>query len=207
MEVSNLTTGKKPAPVAYPIHELLQNRWSGRAFASRPVEPEKLCAMLEAARWTASANNGQPWRFILATSDQPDEYARMLALLSERNRQWAQHAPVLLLTVASLIHESGYQNRHAWHDTGMALAQLTMQATADGLMVHAMGGFNVDAARETYAIPEGFDPVAVVAIGYYGKLEDLDEFNQGREIKERTRKPLSELVFSGTWQQSATLLK
>src|SRR5438477_3302228 len=104
----------RPALNEYPIHDLLRRRWSPRAFADRPIEPDKLRSLLEAARWAPSSYNEQPWAFILGTRDQPADYARVLGCFVEFNQGWAKSAPVLILTVAHLQFEKNQQpNRHA----------------------------------------------------------------------------------------------
>jgi nitroreductase len=88
--------------------------------------------------------NEQPWSFIVATKANKSDFDRLLGCLVEFNVQWAQHAPVLLLCVAKLTFEStGELNRHAFHDVGQAIANLTFQATVSGLVVHQMAGFDV----------------------------------------------------------------
>src|SRR3954451_10805439 len=86
----------------YPVHELIAKRWSPRAFADTPVEPEKLRSLFEAARWAASSGNEQPWRYIVATKSSQPEYDRLLSVLVERTQLWAKSAPVLALSVAIL---------------------------------------------------------------------------------------------------------
>ncbi len=93
---------EKPAETAYPIEELLRRQWNPRAFAERPVEPEKLASMFEAARWSASCFNEQPWTFIVATRDDAAEFARLLSCLVEGNQAWASRAPVQMVSVARL---------------------------------------------------------------------------------------------------------
>src|SRR4051812_34167210 len=116
---------EKLAPADFPIHDLLKRRWSPRAFADRPVEPEKLRSLFEAARWAPSSFNEQPWAFIVATKDKPDEFAKLLECLVEFNRSWAQAAPVVMLTVAHQnFNKNNQPNRHAFHDVGQAIAQL-----------------------------------------------------------------------------------
>ena len=132
----------KVAETRYPIHELLRERWSPRAFADRMVEPEKLRSLLEAARWAPSSSNEQPWSFIVATKEHAGEYERLLSCLVEGNVRWAQHAPVLMLSVATLVFERNQKpNRHAFHDVGLAVENLIIQGTALGLFVHQMAGF------------------------------------------------------------------
>ena len=119
---------------------------------------------------------------------------------------WAQHAPVLMLTAARLAFEhNGKPNRHAFHDVGLAVAQLTLQASALGLGVHQMAGFDGAKARETYRIPEGWEPVTAVAVGYFGDPGSLPEGLRERELGRRSRKPLAELAFAGGWGEPAGL--
>ena len=198
---------EKVAQTEAPIHDLLRRRWSPRAFSDRPVEPEKLRSLLEAARWAPSSYNDQPWAFLVATKEDPAEYARMLGVLVEGNIAWAQRAAVLMLSVARLNFErDGKPNRHAFHDVGLAVANLLLQATAMGLVAHQMAGFHVDKARELYAIPPGWEPVAAIALGYPGEPDSLPERIRERELAPRSRKPLEQFVFSGRWGRSSPLV-
>ncbi len=200
---------EKPAETEHPVHELFQRRWSPRAFDARPVEPEKLRSMLEAARWAASCFNEQPWSFIVAAKDdESDAYERLLSCLVEANALWAGRAPVLMISVARLTFaRNGKPNRHAFHDTGQAAAHLALQATASGLAIHQMAGFDVARAREQFNIPEGFEPVAAIAVGYPSDPEVLPEDLRAKELAPRTRRPLEEFVFGGDWEQPSPLVK
>ena len=151
----------------HPIHDLIRRRWSPRAFdPDRLVEPAKLRSIFEAARWAPSSNNEQPWRFIVATKDEPEEFGKVLACLVEKNQSWARHAPVLMIGATSLAFERNRQrNRHAFYDLGAAVAFLTMEATAQGLSLHQMAGFSPDKARETFSIPESAEAVVALALG------------------------------------------
>ena len=197
----------KPADTQYPIHDLLRRRWSPRAFDDRPVESEKLRSLFEAARWAPSSNNGQPWRFLVATKDNKAEHDRLLNCLVEGNQQWAYRAPVLLLSVAKLEFEDGSPNRHALHDTGMAAENLSLQASAFGLVAHQMAGFLIDQARADCKIPEGYEPVAMMAIGYPGDPALLSDRLRAREAQPRVRKSVTEFVYSATWEQPLPLLR
>jgi nitroreductase len=198
---------EKAADVTYPIEELLKRRWSPRAFADRPVEPEKLLSLWEAARWSASTANQQPWSFIIATKQDEAEYARLLSCLRENNQQWAMRAPVLMVSVAKLTFDAnGQPNRHAFHDVGLAVANLIVQATALGLSVHQMAGIYPDRVRELYGVPDGFEPVAGVVLGYVGDPAILPEDLQQRELAPRVRKPLESFVFQGTWGKTTPLV-
>jgi nitroreductase len=198
---------EKPANAQYPIHDLLKRRWSPRAFSDRRVEPDTLRSLLEAARWAPSSYNEQPWSFIVATKQDQAEYARLLSCLVEGNVLWAQHAPVLMVSVARVsFEENGEPNRHAFHDVGQAVANLTLQATALGLFVHQMAGFFPDKVRELYGVPKQFEPVAALALGYPGDPGSVPEKFRSRELALRERKPLTEFVFAGRWGETSPLV-
>ena len=196
---------EKPAVTDYPIHELIRRRWSPRAFASRPVEPEKLASLFEAARWAPSSFNGQPWHYIVATKDDEAGFAHLLNCLRPQNIQWAQHAPVLILAVAQLaISAERGPNRHAFHDVGLANENLVLQAVALGLVSHQMAGFFPDKARETFDIPEGYEALTAIAVGYPGNPEKLPPDTKARELQPRERRPLSAFVFADAWGHTWT---
>jgi nitroreductase len=177
-------------------------------LAERPVEPEKLLSLWEAARWSASCANQQPWYFIVATSEDAAEYARLLSCLRENNQQWAARAPVLLVSVAKLSFDANSQpNRYAFHDVGLAVANLIVQATALGLCVHQMAGFYPDKVRELYGVPDDFEPVAGIVLGYPGDPATLPEELLQREVAPRVRKPLETFIFQGEWGQTSPLAK
>jgi nitroreductase len=192
---------EKPAITTYPIHDLLRRRWSPVGFADRPIEPQKLQSLFEAARWAASSFNEQPWRFLVCPkANDPAGHRRLLACLAEANAVWAQHAPVLMLTVAKArFSHNDAPNRFAMHDVGQAIATLLVQATALGLSAHQMGGFDAAKARAAFGIPEGFEPAAAVALGYCGDPQALPDALRERELRPRERKPLADLVFEETW--------
>jgi nitroreductase len=196
----------KQAAADYPIHPLLRARWSPRAFADTPVEAAKLRSLLEAARWAASGGNGQPWHFIVATRTEPEQYAKLAACLNPGNAEWATSAPVLMLTVAKMTTSSGRPHRHAFHDVGLAVQNLSIQATALDLYVHQMAGFSVEDARLLYGIPDGYEPVTMLAIGYLGDPETLPEARRQQELSPRSRKALGEFVFEETWGRPAALV-
>src|SRR5258705_8772003 len=130
---------KAPAAVGSRLNALIPRRWSARAFADRPVEPEKLSSLLEAGRWAASSFNEQPWRFLVAPREDREGFERLLSCLVEVNQKWAKSAPVLILTAAKLYFErSDAANRHAFHDVGLATANVMLEAVALRLSVHAL---------------------------------------------------------------------
>ncbi|NLX37401.1 MAG: nitroreductase [Chloroflexi bacterium] len=184
----------KYTPIAYPISELIERRWSPIGFDSRPVETEKLLSLLEAARWAPSSRNEQPWRFIVGVRGQGDTFGLLADCLTGRNREWAPAAPVLVLTVAVTVFGSGKENLHATHDVGLATENLLLQCIACGLHCHPMGGFDGARARALLGIPKEAQPMAIVAVGYLGDGEHLSESLYGRDQRPRSRKPLIELA-------------
>lgn len=195
-----LPEAKRPA-LEYAIHPLLQHRWSPRAFSAQPLSAEAQHILMEAARWAASSSNRQPWRFIWIRREAEEAFARMIGCLSPGNRPWAQNAAALVLSVAA-VHPPGQErpNRHAWHDLGMAVAQLSLQATTMGLVLHQMGGFDPAAARTAYKVPAGFEPVAVIAIGHPGAADQLPEPYREREQAPRERAMQATFAYADTWQ-------
>lgn len=175
------------------IHELIEKRRSPRAYSTQALTNVQIESLFEAARWSPSGMNEQPWRYIYATSEQPDHYATLLECLVESNQVWAKNAPLLILSMAKMTDGEG-NARNGIYETGLANAQLTLQATSMDLYVHQMGGFSPAKACEVYQIPENFQPVVIMAVGYLGELSVLSEKLQAREVASRTRKSLTEIT-------------
>jgi nitroreductase len=193
---------EKPAPVSHPINELMRRRWSPRAFEEgRAVEREKILTMLEAARWAPSCFNDQPRFFLVFDGTDAEALARARGCLAEGNA-WALKSPVLMLSVArETFEKNGKPNRWAQHDTGLATENLLLQAVELGLAAHPMAGYDAERARNEFGIPDGFTPIAMIAIGYpyRGNLDDLDEKLRGKELAGRERKPIGAMAFAGRW--------
>ena len=195
----------KPANTDRPILDCLSQRWSPYVFDPRTVEDADWATLFEAARWAASSYNEQPWRFILVKRDDAG-YGEAVGCLMDANQGWAQHASGLIFTVVSRsFARNGNPNRVAEHDLGLAVGNLSAQATSMGLVVHQMGGVNLTKVRQTYSIPDGFDPVTAVAVGYAGDASGADAGLVERDASPRIRRALSESVFGPKWGSSATL--
>jgi nitroreductase len=191
---------EKPAETHHPIHDLLRQRWSPRAFSDRAVSHDLLCSLMEAARWAPSSSNEQPWNFLIATKETPAEYERLLSCLSENNQAWARLAPVLAISIANTVFaDGGETNRHAFHDVGLGVENLVIQATSLGLMVHQMAGFSPDKVRDLCELPADCEAVAAMAIGYPGDPSLLPDRLRQREFAPRSRKPITDFVFTGRW--------
>ncbi len=182
------------------IDPIFLNRWSPRAFSSEPIDDEVLMSVLEAARWAPSSFNEQPWRFLIARSE--EDRVRFVDFLLPMNQAWAKDAPVLLVIISKkTFSHNGTPNKVHHLDAGTASGYLMLQAVQNGLYVHGMAGFDDVKARETLNVPDDFDILAVYAIGQRGETSQLPEEMQEREVPSG-RKPLSELVMEGGFAQN-----
>jgi len=192
----------KLAKTKYGIHPLLEKRWSPRSFLEQSIEKDKLRRIFEAVQWSPSSMNEQPWRFIIGEKG-TETYEKIYDSLVDANKKWAKNAPVLIVSFAKKhfmdIHK---ENFHFLYDTGQAVAHLTFQATHEGLFVHQMGGFHFEKIKHYFNVPEEFYIVTVIAIGYLGSPEILDNVLKERENMERTRKDINEIVFTGSFNNS-----
>lgn len=199
---------QKTASTDHPIHELLAQRWSPYSFDERPVAPDDIRSLFEAARWAPSSYNEQPWSFIVASREEPSEFERLLSCLVEDNQEWAKAAPVLVLCVVGLrFARNGKENRAAVHDLGLAAANLVLEATARGLSVHQMIGIVPDRARDVYGIPKNSEAWTAMAIGYKGDPARLPEKLKERDLTPRQRKPLHQFVFAARWGDPSPLVQ
>lgn len=176
------------------VSPLFLNRWSPRAFSDRKVSDEELYAVLEAAHWAPSSFNDQPWRFIVAKTEEQLRVFR--SFLGDFNKQWADRAPVLIVLASDKLRANGEPNGAHAFDAGAAWASLALQATMKGLSAHAIGGFDREQARQALAVPDRYELHAVIALGYRGDKNSLPERIREREVPSG-RKPLSEVVFEG----------
>lgn len=187
-----------------PVNDLARARYSPRAFEDVPVPPDVLRRIFEAGRWAASAYNEQPWRWLVATRDDEEGFARLLSTLIPFNESWAKKAAVLAISIARLDFErNGKPNRHAFHDVGQAAASMALEAVANGIAIHQMAGFEPDRVRERGLLPPGYEAVAAIAIGYPGDPATLPDALRERETALRERRPLRDVVFGATFGQTA----
>jgi nitroreductase len=195
------TNRLKHAPAVEGVLPVFHQRWSPRSFADRAVSSSDLAKVFEAARWTPSSSNIQPWRFIVGLRG-TDTNSNIVSALMGFNQSWAGAAPVLILGVAHTASPRG-KNAYALFDLGAATYAITLQAASLGLSTHQMAGFDQAIARKALEIPEDYVIGSVVALGYQGEPEALaNEELVKRELAPRDRKPLKELVFSA-WDTPA----
>lgn len=202
------TPPQKLPATPHTLQRLIQRRWSPLGFdPERRIDNSTLLSILEAGRWAASSSNLQPWRFMVAPRHDQAEFQKMLSVIKEGNQPWAQHAAVLMVAVAHKYRKPGVANRHAGYDLGQAIAQMVLQALDHDIYVHQMGGFFPDKARETYNIPDEYEPYTAIAMAY--RTSDIGHLSDGhrqREAAQRERHRLADLVFSGVWAQPADFL-
>jgi nitroreductase len=195
-------------PVEKKVITPIAKRFSPRAYSGKHVEREKLLTVLEAARWSASSYNEQPWRFIVASKENPEAFQKLLSVANEWNQKWATLSPVLILTVAKKdFSHMAAKNNHAWHDVGQTVATLSLEAAQHDLYIHQMAGIDAAKAKELYNVPDDYEVVSLFTLGYVGDAKDLpEEFHKG-EKRKRERKPLSELVFENEFGKTSSLVK
>lgn len=181
-----------PRVAAHPIEEMFLRRWSPRAMSGAPLDEATLLRLFEAARWAPSGGNQQPWRFVYARAGTPG-FDKLLALLNESNRAWCVRAGALVALLSRTHTSQGKPSRSHGFDAGAAWLSLALQASALGLVAHAMGGFDTAAAQALLA-PDGASEVQVcIALGHPGDPALLSEHNRGREAPS-DRLPLEQLV-------------
>ena len=201
--MASIDPDTKIAPTQYNIHALIKKRWSPRAFSDKRVDPDLLRQLFDAARWAPSSFNEQPWRFVIASKDESEEYERLSQVLNDFNKKWATTAPVLILTLAKDNFERNSKpNKHASHDLGQAVSYMTFEATRHDLYLHQMAGILPEKAIELFNIPEHYTPMTMIALGYLGDIDVLPESLQEKEKGERSRLSIDEIVFRGTWDKT-----
>lgn len=190
-------TASKSNDLAIPVLDVIQQRRSRRAYADKEVEPEKIKLLFEAARWAPSSVNEQPWTYLYATRAQEELWNLILNTLADGNRIWAKDAPLLVVSMArKYFSRNGRTNHSAKYDLGSANGFLSLQATALGLNVHQMAGFDSEKARIDLNIPDEYDLGVIMAIGYPGDPEQLPENLKARELAPRQRTDIEEFVFN-----------
>lgn len=195
---------QKPAVTQAPIHEIIANRWSPRAYdQSKKVSMEQIVRLLEAARWAPSCFGDEPWRFVVWDKNKDAAaWENALDCIVPGNQAWAKDAPVLILICAdTLFSHNQKANRWCGYDTGAAAVSLCLQATSMGLITHQMGGFDGEKTRMTFKIPEQFEMMAMVAVGHPADTGALSDELKERELAPRKRRPLGELFYEKVWNQ------
>lgn len=182
--------------------DLIEKRWSPRAFDSREIETEKIERLFHAASLAASCYNEQPWRFIYATKEYTERYDQLFSCLVEFNQLWVKTAPMIILTLSAkhFVRNGGLNNHHR-HDLGLAIGNMSLQALYMDLYIHQMAGFSPEKARELFDIPDEFDVVTMIAVGYPGDVSQLPQELQDIENSTKVRRSMNKIVFDGDWEK------
>ena len=192
----------KTAQTSVEVVPFIAARWSPRALdPTAEVTDAQLRAVLEAARWAPSYGNTQPARYLVGRRGD-DTFDRIHGVLNSGNQAWTQAASVLMRGAVVLRNAKG-EVPLAEYGLGLASENLVLQAVAEGLVAHQMSGFDVDAARTVFALPEDVRPIVAIAVGKLGDPDQLDERRRDRELAPRTRLPLGEIAFTGEWGRPA----
>ncbi len=198
---------EKQAKTSVEINPILKKRWSPRAFeSSKQVSREQIIALAEAARWSPSCYNDQAWRVLICDKfTAPDAWNKLFDCLGEWNQRWAKNAPILIAMLASeKFSKNGNVNRWASYDTGAAAMSLCIEAVAQGLAAHQMGGFDEAKLNNTFNIGADFIPMSIIAVGYQAEHTVLDEDFHKAELAERERFVLGNNFFLSDWGKSLT---
>lgn len=172
------------------ILEVIKNRFSPYEFTNKAISEEDLKTLFEVAGKAASAFNEQPWRFIYALKEDTTNFIRLHECLVEGNQGWTKDVAALVITVVSKNYvKNGNPNGVAKHDLGLAVGNLTVQASSMGIYLHQMAGIIPQKAIELLNIPDGYEPVTAIALGYY----------EG-ELGIKPRKKVNEIAFKGIWK-------
>jgi len=186
----------KNAKFDFPINDICKNRWSPRAFSNQKIEKEKLQSIFEAARWSPSAFNAQPWRFLIGYKDD-ENYRKIFESLVEFNQNWAGKAPILILNCYQLNFSHNLQpNNTAKYDLGQSVAHYSIEAVNQGLFTHQMTGFDAEKANLSFNLGEQITAFSVTALGYLGEVESLPEDMQKMERSDRIRMPQSDFILN-----------
>ena len=178
------------------VLEIIQGRWSPYAFSQQQVAEFKIKAMFEAAGHAPSSFNEQPWMFVYTTCEDQQIFNDYLGFLDDSNRIWAENAWALIITLArTKFSHNGKSNRFALYDTGMAVANLSLQAMAFDIFIHQMGGFSTDKVREYFRLTEDVVPLTVMAAGFLGDGHVLPPEVMRKDDFRRPRKQVNDYTF------------
>jgi nitroreductase len=184
----------------YPLHDLIQGRESRRIIdPRRSIEEEKIFSLLESARWAPSCGNSQPWRFVVSRDESLENVKNCLS----RGNNWALNAPLIFIPVSKSDLDCQITGRDYYPlGLGLAIENMLLQGIYMGLVMHPIAGFKEGPLKEILNIPEEYSIYAIIIVGYPGSPEDVDERTLEKENAPRERKPLEEIVFWESWEET-----
>lgn len=187
------------------VESFFLNRWSPRSFDPKfDISAKDIESLIEAARWSPSCYNEQPWRFLVSLRNDAN-FDKYLNLLVSANQEWAKDASALGFIVAKRdFRKKDGENYHSDFDCGAAWMALTLQAYRKGLHTHGMGGIKYEQIYESLDIPkDDYKVICAFAVGQVGSpeklpsdLEEAERHHSGRLHQEKifTRGSFKELL-------------
>ena len=200
---------QKYAQSSQKLSKNINERWSPRSFnIDKIVTKEQMITLAEAARWSASCANEQPWNYIFINKHIDEvTYNKFFECLDKGNQNWCITVNTFAVVVArNYFHSEHKHNRWAGFDTGSSSTSLHLQAREMGLVTHPMGGFDESKIKQYFNVPDEHEVMAVIAIGYQDTEDKIVEPYSTREKQERKRKELSENFFFGDWGNSIEII-
>jgi nitroreductase len=186
----------KTPETSAPLTPLLASRWSPRSYDKNyEISDQELLSILEAGRWAASSNNGQPWRFSVAKRG-TELHEKVVSGLTGFNQSWAPDAAALIV-ISIKRSDAGESIKGNFYDAGLAVAQMSIQAQAMDLYTHQMGGILHDQLHKSLGLPADLEVAVVITVGKKDIPEKFEGEALAREITPRTRLDLSEIVLHG----------
>ena len=192
----NTKKSMKPKLISdFPVADFITNRWSPRAFSDKIIKESDILTLFEAARWSPSSRNSQPWRFIYSQNDNSEIYKKLFSCMVEWNQSWAHTAPMLVLGIAQTKFKK-HINTHALYDLGLSVGQMTAQASSMGIYIHQMGGINIEDTIRTFNLSENYSPIVMLAIGYPGDISKIPADIAADEYLQQKRLQVKEFAFN-----------
>lgn len=181
------------------VVDAIRSRRARRVFSERPVEEDKIQALIEAVRLSASCNNNQPWRLVVVKGKEALESVR--STLS-RGNVWATRAPVIIAVSARPADDCRLSDKRDYYlfSTGLAIGQLELRATELGLIAHPIAGYDPLKAKPLLGVPEDYVIITYVIVGYPGTDDSvLSDKQRAAELARPERKPVGDNFFLDRW--------
>jgi nitroreductase len=185
----------KEATTKNPIIDVIKKRWSNRAFSDHSISIAEIETLFEAASWAPSSGNEQPWVYYFVQKSNPEKFEAMLNCLDVGNKIWAKNCDIIIVgAVRKTFAKNGATNTYAAYDLGASNYGLLLQAQTMGIYGHIMAGFYPEKVAETLNLDDNIQALTILALGYVGEAESLEEPFKTRELTPRSRKGLEEFV-------------
>ena len=183
-----------------PLIELLESRKASRAISEKKLHVKSVNKLMHSAQLSASCSNNQPWRFLFLSDEAALEKGR--SALS-RGNSWAMSAPLLIIgfTKPDLDCQTRSGRDYYLFDLGMAIQLILLQATELDLIARPMAGFSAETVKTEFHIPDEYEVYVMVAIGYEGNIENLDEKKQKISLGPRIRNPIETNFFRNVFKE------